>query len=59
MRLRPKRFKAAVHLTDTPGRPIRLTLGPALGFDLDLEEAREFAVQLVDILEAAGRGGGG
>lgn len=58
MRMRPKRFRAAVVTTDTPGRPIRLCLGPALGFDLELGEARRLAWALADAIEQAQRGGG-
>lgn len=35
------------------GRPIVLTLGPALGFELDTTEARVLALALVDAIEAA------
>ncbi len=58
MRMRPKRIKAAVVTTDTPHRPIRLCLGPALGFDLELGEARELALALGDAYERPRRHGG-
>lgn len=58
MRLRPKRFRAAVTATYTRGRPIRLTLGPALIFDVDLDEAHELAVALIEAVERVRQRGG-
>ncbi|BBU23280.1 hypothetical protein AWC32_23280 [Mycobacterium xenopi] len=57
MRLRPKRFRAAVSVDpgNRGGRHIALTLGPALQFELDTDEARDLALALVDAIEAATR----
>ena len=53
MRLRPKRFAASVAVkTDaTAPRPVTLTCGPALQFDLNLREAHALAVALANALE--------
>lgn len=60
MRMRPKRFRAAVTTSYTRGRPVRLCLGPALVFDLDTDEARELALALAAAVETVrNRGGGG
>jgi hypothetical protein len=63
MRLRPKRFRPFVSVKP-PGapassRPIRLTLGPAFVFELDVTEARQLALALADAIEAVQRGRGG
>ncbi|EID17146.1 hypothetical protein MXEN_01749 [Mycobacterium xenopi RIVM700367] len=55
MRLRPKRFRAAVSVDpgNRGGRHIALTLGPALQFELTTGEARMLALALADAIEAA------
>ncbi|MDT5348330.1 MAG: hypothetical protein QOH91_1617 [Mycobacterium sp.] len=52
MRLRPKRcLYATVTASDNPKLPIALVLGPALGFEMTPDEARELALALVDAIE--------
>jgi hypothetical protein len=60
MRLRGrKRLRATVAVGHgEPGQPPSILFGfGVFTIESDLEEAHEFAVQLVDALEAAGRGG--
>lgn len=59
MRLRPKRFRSTVITYGTTARPITLTAGPGLQFDLELDEAARLAWALADAIEAVQRTGGG
>jgi hypothetical protein len=58
VRLRPKRFRASVIVTDTAARPITLTAGPGLQFDLALDETRDLILALGDAYDAAKQRGG-
>jgi hypothetical protein len=57
--LRPKRFRATVTISDTPRRPIVLTVNSGLQFDLELDEAHQLALALRDAIEAVQHAGGG
>lgn len=59
MRLRQKRLSPSVHVTEDPRRPITLTAGPALQFELELDEGRKLAWALADAIEAVQHRGGG
>jgi hypothetical protein len=51
MRIRPKRFRATVITNGTTARPITLTAGPGLQFDLELDETRDLILALYDAYE--------
>lgn len=59
MRLRPKRLQPSIGVKQAPTspRPITLRMGPALEFDLTLDEARTLATELVDAICAAQQAG--
>jgi hypothetical protein len=57
MRLRRKRFRASLTVTDDCAYPIILGFGPAITFEASIDEARDFALKLVDAIEQARRGG--
>ena len=50
MKLRSKRVHATAAATDDRHRPITLCLGPGLGFDMDVDEARTLALALADAI---------
>ncbi len=58
MRLRRRRFRVSVSVDhDAESYPIVLGFGPALSFEATIDEAHAFAVELVDAIEQARRGG--
>lgn len=57
VRLRRKRFRAAVSVQQQSDHPIGFTFGPAISLEADVDEAHAFAVQLVDAIDEARRGG--